>query len=751
MKRLLQTCLVLAAAAVPARALVGDWISFTRLSEIRDLRSFGGALWAATSGGIRHIPLDGRQETVYRNPEGLRDISIQVLVPTPEGDLWAVSESGFIYRLLPDRTRWELYGASYSSSGWKMRTRAALYRAPYLILGSEKGLSFYHLGKRTAEANITRMGPEKSIIVNAVHMVGDTLFAGTSKGIFRATLHVDRLTTDTKVNIFNPDIWTRIAGTEARLYHRPGEPPPGGSSEGDAIPEIPPEDTLLQKASQDSAHGFLYYTPDGIASEFAGSATSGGSRVAKFGTLLLDGGEHPNPRRMEALEKARGRWFVGSKQGLFEYRPAREEYLPVRNPNDLPEWEVTMIRATRHGVYAFGMPQAFKLSGESWWGLPNFERFSAYVDANRRGSHPFHVIGNDSLVLGTWGGGLYTYMGEKERKGYRSGDGTNCLTSAVESDPIFSVVIAQTPYRGKQGVFLATAYAGKPYGLAYLDLASGALTCFDVDSRDLELLSMEIIGEDLLVAVTHGGIATYRIRERDGEVALEAPNLTAYLRSPETTMSGLSDRLGNFWVTTGSGKLFYIPELGRGRLDSLSFRTLENFPGNECKSIDRDSRGHIWVGCFSGGVVEITPGRDSLAHTFTRYGTNHGLLSETVYHLSVDSASGHVWMVTDRGITRYESASKPSPKSLSAARAYPNPFLAKHSQVIFDRLEEGSELQILTQGGSVLYRARLQPSDGDQLRWDGRNHAGRRVSEGVYFYVIRSSGDLKRGKLIVGR
>ena len=63
----------------------------------------------------------------------------------------------------------------------------------------------------------------------------------------------------------------------------------------------------------------------------------------------------------------------------------------------------------------------------------------------------------------------------------------------------------------------------------------------------------------------------------------------------------------------------------------------------------------------------------------------------------------------------------------------------------------GSEIQVLTQGGSVLYSRRLLAEDGNQLRWDGRNRAGRKVTEGIYFYTIRSPKDLKRGKLIVGR
>ena len=73
MKRLLYACLALSAAVHPAWSLVGEWESFTRLGDIRDLQAYEGALWAATTGGIRRIALDGKPEKVFRNPEGLVD------------------------------------------------------------------------------------------------------------------------------------------------------------------------------------------------------------------------------------------------------------------------------------------------------------------------------------------------------------------------------------------------------------------------------------------------------------------------------------------------------------------------------------------------------------------------------------------------------------------------------------------------------------------------------------------------------
>jgi hypothetical protein len=117
----------------------------------------------------------------------------------------------------------------------------------------------------------------------------------------------------------------------------------------------------------------------------------------------------------------------------------------------------------------------------------------------------------------------------------------------------------------------------------------------------------------------------------------------------------------------------------------------------------------------------------------------------------VDQGNGDVWVATEKGLARYESASRPTRSNLSSIKVYPNPFLARHSQVVFDNLSAGSEVQVTTQSGSVVYHRSLAAGSGDQIRWDGRNQAGGRVREGVYFWVVRSPKETKNGKLIVAR
>ena len=126
--------LALAAASL-GHGLVGDWTSYTHLQEIRDMETWKGDLYAATGGGVIKIKPDGSQE-VFRNTEGLRDVGIAAVASDPQGDLYASSELGYLYRYRASSNDWEILSTSYRGAGWKMRERALAYRSGYLVLGS---------------------------------------------------------------------------------------------------------------------------------------------------------------------------------------------------------------------------------------------------------------------------------------------------------------------------------------------------------------------------------------------------------------------------------------------------------------------------------------------------------------------------------------------------------------------------------------------------------------------------------------
>jgi len=737
--------LIALAIVSAARALVGDWTSYTPLYDVRAFASAKGFLFAGSSGGIRKINAATRAETAYRNREGLIDVGINALAASPEGDVFATSELGYLYQYDWAADDWLVLDAGYKGAGWHPSKRALVYHAGYLVLGADKGLSFFNVKRRVAEANVAKLETASGLSVNSLLFVGDTLFAGTSQGIFRAFLHFDRLLTDPQINIFNPAIWTNVV--KGGFYYDPTLPSADSTGAN-------PDTGLHLPAAPDPnlSHGVLYYGPKGIASDYDGVVlTDPPARVSTYrSTFTVDGKEYPNSYGFRIVGWAAGHWFLGLGFELNEFLPRDSgEYIGFRNPTSLPYNRINTVRANRYGVYALGNPNVYQLHGKVWDSVAVFGGIEDRQEWSRRGLHSFDVPGPREFIAGLWGGGIQDIRG-----GERTIiDATNsCLASSAFNDTNYVAVSAMAPYRDK-GYFISALADKASYQLAYFNRASVKLECIHLGNHGDLAHNLEIVGDTMLVVVNESGLEAYRIRDEGGHVSVNPENLLSRLRKPnDPTLAGRADAFGNYWVTTEGATLLYVPNLTRRPDSAISFQSLEGFTGIYCANLERDPRGHLWTGCNEGGVFEVVPGKDSTLHTFGKYGLNDGLLTETIYNLSVNPDNGDVWVTTEKGVSRYESPSRPPPPDLSGVKAYPNPFLPKHQAVVFDNLAAGSEVEVLTQSGEVVFRRTLSKGGaGDQIRWDGRNPAGKRVTEGVYFYVVKSPKETKHGKLIVAR
>jgi len=90
--------------------------------------------------------------------------------------------------------------------------------------------------------------------------------------------------------------------------------------------------------------------------------------------------------------------------------------------------------------------------------------------------------------------------------------------------------------------------------------------------------------------------------------------------------------------------------------------------------------------------------------------------------------------------------------SLETAYAYPVPFLEKRGDttITFSDLAQRATLRIFSVSGRWIQT--LEETDGDgELVWNVHDADGDPVPSGVYFYLLESSADKKRGKLVIVR
>jgi hypothetical protein len=80
---------------------------------------------------------------------------------------------------------------------------------------------------------------------------------------------------------------------------------------------------------------------------------------------------------------------------------------------------------------------------------------------------------------------------------------------------------------------------------------------------------------------------------------------------------------------------------------------------------------------------------------------------------------------------------------------YPNPYnVDSVLPLIFDDIVPGSLIQIYTLSGELV--AAIQ-APTIKTTWNGRNENNRKVSPGIYYFIIhnQASGQVKKGKLFV--
>jgi flagellar hook assembly protein FlgD len=86
----------------------------------------------------------------------------------------------------------------------------------------------------------------------------------------------------------------------------------------------------------------------------------------------------------------------------------------------------------------------------------------------------------------------------------------------------------------------------------------------------------------------------------------------------------------------------------------------------------------------------------------------------------------------------------------TAQPLFPDPYVTSegHTDITFTDLASSCTIEIYTLERELVRT--ISETDGDgQAVWDVRNEKGEAVGSGVYLYVIKSSQDSKKGKLII--
>jgi signal transduction histidine kinase/ligand-binding sensor domain-containing protein len=224
---------------------------------------------------------------------------------------------------------------------------------------------------------------------------------------------------------------------------------------------------------------------------------------------------------------------------------------------------------------------------------------------------------NDSLWIGTDGGGLYHYSaGQWSHYGEAEG---------VANPYIWSV--NETP---KGEVWMGNYQRGGPYRLEQGRFVRPPAV--DENAPPALALMTERLTGDLLIG------------RRDGVVRLQndrAVRIVSSANSPITDAVALAqDPHGTIWCAFIKGGLARVTD---GKVSF--FGRKDGLPSNALQCLFSDTDGTLWIGTADNGLSRFKDGR------FSNLNVKHGLIDNAIGHI-LDDGMGYFWLSTHHGLQR---------------------------------------------------------------------------------------------------
>ena len=210
------------------------------------------------------------------------------------------------------------------------------------------------------------------------------------------------------------------------------------------------------------------------------------------------------------------------------------------------------------------------------------------------------------------------------------------------------------------------------------------------------------------------------------------------------------DKSGNIWFGTNRGPIMIkasektseSPTLYQVKVPRNDGTNLADYllAGIDITCMVVDGGGRKWFGTADNGVYLISEDNMTQIEHFTE--TNSKLLSNSIYSVDINHATGEVFFGTTKGLCSYMSSVTEPVTEMGkvATYAYPNPVQPGYTgPITITGLTYNSDIKIVTVNGTLVNQGR---STGGSYVWDGNDLDGKRVASGVYMVeVAKQNGE----------
>ncbi len=768
---LLLFLLILAATpgALPQQVAIGQWRDELPYALVNCVADAGNRIYASTPYAVFYVDRDDNSVSRITKINGLSDIGIRCIRYNAEYQTLVIAYTNANIDLIRNNTvinisdiKRKTIGNKTINDVWFIGKDAYLscgFGIVVLDLVKEEIHDTYYIGRNGSQVNV----------LSLVKNTGDTLFAATEKGIYRAPAG--------DPNLSNFATWVRDTRMDTNASYTTATLFAGR--------------VFVNKRKEPSQSDTLYSYSGGRWQRFSLNpgqpvrnlaatddylVIAANNHVWAYGNNLelhanVWGAAYP----LYGIPDHTGLMWVGDTySGLVSFQPSNGVItrFNLGGPSTASAFSMTgfgndiyIAPGGRNSSYGptYTRPQVYHFNNTSWFNVESYKNpvlnqtydvVSVAVDP----SDPKRIwagtfgkgvveIYNDSAVK------RYTY-GNSSLRNYSGSDTSDIRVGGVATDPDGNLWVVCS--FNNQCLHMKRGSQWIPFSIP-VEIDMGQLLIDRHGQKWVQLRYGTMNANPLLVFTDNGT----PLNTADDHYRLLNSN-AGNGNIPGTTLNAMAeDKNGEIWIGTDDGiAVFYTPEnvfTGQA-FDAQQILVTQGsnveylLSGETVTAIAVDGANQKWVGTDRGGVYLFS--EDGTKEIFHFTADDSPLLSDRITCIALNQ-DGNVFFGTDNGVISFRASASSGGESNTGVYAFPNPVKEDYEGFIAVKgLVENASVRITDINGTLVFAGHAGTPTveslggkmtetgvyGGQVVWNGRNFDGRKAGTGVYL-VFSADGN----------
>ncbi|MDR9398581.1 MAG: two-component regulator propeller domain-containing protein [Salibacter sp.] len=756
---------------------VGTWIDYLPYESTFKVVAAKNKVYAATPFSL--VEIDKRDNSARRLSalNGLSEVGVTALGYDQNTNTVIVGYNNGIFDLITENTIYSIQDIERANIAGDKRITNIQCDGQHAYLTTTFGIVQYNISRREVSETF-RLNQEGDLAVFDVAFKGDTIFAATEEGLYKASLS-------------DPNVGYYIA------WEKPAyDPEPNTEYEfveifqNKLVLNIPSDkyaaDSILiqsdsgwfspQFLQESNFFDIIAYTDQLLLSRNGDVVIVDSGFQVQQTIFQYYTGQRAQPRAI-VKDGENNHWIADNQQGVIK----------VKNLEGFDRFLLDGPPTNNANEFAFGNEQTYIASGATNRGLGNeYLREGVYFLSNSGDWSQYSYLDDDRLnnvfdyislavdptdeshfFVGTIGSGILEFESEELIEIYDNDNSPLKNVSGLDDTVGTDVRINGLDFDEQGNLWISNSIT--QFGVA-VRTAEGEFMSYNLSEYlDSEAASGDIIASQtgykwMLLPNKGKGILVF---DDNGTPLNTQDDRAKILNSaggngglPSTNVYSMEEDLeGRIWVGTDQGVVvFYSPgsvfEQGVNfdaqrifvEVDGVTNYLLET---EVVTTIAIDGANRKWFGTQSSGVFLMSEdGSEEIFH-FTK--ENSSLISNEIVDIGVNPFNGEVMIATGDGVVAYKGTATEGDPLYQDVYAYPNPVSPGFTgNIAIKGLAPNSAVKITDINGNLVFDTY---ADGGQAIWNGKNMNGSPVPAGVYLVFASDSEGLEAAatKILINR